>query len=147
MSLAAYRESRLFPQRNDPLDLLLRHFKRTAYLHRRRVGDVAVESFCQLDLVVRVQLRIVPRARQGDVCEAPIHELFGRVLQVHVDEYTVGRLPLAAMTGHRIALIQVWMRLNVEGGATAGIEPHVQLTRCVDLLNGPELTIRHVALG
>jgi hypothetical protein len=53
--------------------------------------DVAIQGGGELRLVVRVDLGVVPAARDGDVRQTLIHELLSGSLQVDVHEYPVGR--------------------------------------------------------
>jgi hypothetical protein len=77
--------------------------------------DVAIEGGGELCLIVGVDLGIVAAARDRDVRQTLIHELFSGSLQVDVHEDAVGRLSLAAVTRDGVAVVQVGVDADVEG--------------------------------
>jgi hypothetical protein len=93
-------------------------------------------------LVVRVDPRVVPAPRHRHIRQAPIDEVFAGTLRVHVHEHAAGRLPLAAVACHGIALVEMGMTVDLERDGSARIEAQLQMDARVHLLDGPELAIR-----
>lgn len=77
------------------------------------------------------------KARDRDVCQPPIHELFFCLFSVHVDENAVGSLSLAAVARHGIPVIEMRILLDVEGQTTPRIESKLQISVRVRFLDSP----------
>src|SRR5712692_9096021 len=90
--------------------------------------------------VIRVDLRVVPTTRDRHVREASIDARFSHSLCVDLQQHAVYGLPLAAVAGHRIAVVEMGMRVELEYDWTARIPTHVEMPPCVDLLEGPQFT-------
>ena len=74
---------------------------------------VAAEGLCELGFVVGIELNVVPAPRDRDVGQALIEELCSGAVGVDMYEHAVGGLPLAAVTRHRIAVVQMARRIGV----------------------------------
>ena len=59
---------------------------RVTDVQRGSPRDVTAERFGEVRFVVRIDLRIVPAAREGHVGEAPIDQLLPAGLSIDVDE-------------------------------------------------------------
>ena len=64
--------------------------------------------------LVRIDLRVVAGAGDGNVGQSAINEFLAGVLGVHVDEDAVGGLPLTAMARYRVAVVEMPVLIDVE---------------------------------
>ena len=78
------------------------------------VGDVAVKGLNEPALVVRVDLRIVAAAGEGDIGQALVDERLAGAIEVDMHQDTVGGLPLGAVARHGVAVVHVGMGAEIE---------------------------------
>jgi DNA polymerase III sliding clamp (beta) subunit (PCNA family) len=64
-------------------------------------------------------LRIVAATRHRNVSQATIDELLSALLGIHMDKHAVSSLSLAAVTRHRVAMIEMRILPNVERDRSA----------------------------
>src|SRR5580704_7323048 len=96
--------------------------------------------------VVRVELCIVAATRYGYVSQPAIHQFFSRLLSVHMHKHTVGCLTLAAVTRHRVTVIEMRMFLHIERNAAPGVNAELYVSARVHLFDSSQLAIRNVLL-
>ena len=103
MCLLRFRRD--LPLRRDGLLLLL------FWLHLRRMGaavrDIVPQRRAQFLAVVGEDLRVERATRDGDVGHAVVEQVLGSQLGIDVDQHPVGSLPLAGMTRHGVAVVEV----------------------------------------
>ena len=80
-------------------------------------------------------------ARHRDVGQATIDELLS-LFRVHMNEDAISCLPLAAVTRHRVAIIQMRILSNVKCDGVTGVETDSEVTTLVDLLDRAQLTAK-----
>ena len=68
-------------------------------------------------------------------------------LCVYVDQHSVGGGSLAAVAGHRIAVVEMRMFVDIEMGAPPGVLPNLEVTVGVDLFDGSELAVGNVLVA
>ncbi len=94
-------------------DLLLRRLDRLLLFVLRCVGalagDFVPQRGGQLLAVVGKELRIVRSARDGNIGHAIVEQVFCAQLRIHMHQHPLGGLPLAGVTGHGIAMIEMRM--------------------------------------
>ena len=73
------------------------------------LGHVTGEGGRELRLVVRVDLRVIPAARHGDIREPPVEHCRAESICVHMHDHAIGGLPLATVAGDSVAVIQMSM--------------------------------------
>jgi hypothetical protein len=78
------------------------------------VGHVAVKSLSEPALVVRVNLRIVAAAGEGDIGQALVDERLAGAIEVDMHQDTVGGLRLGAVAGDGVAVVHVGMGAEIE---------------------------------
>ena len=107
------------------------------------MGHIAAERMTQSLCVVREYLCIVRPARDGNIGEAVVEQVFRPECGVHVNEDTVGCLALAGMAGHGIAVIKMrWtVRTNFDRASAVHLEPQVSVV--ADVCDRPQFTVRH----
>ena len=81
----------------------------------------------KLAFVVCVDLGIAASARHRHICQTPIHQFFSCLLSVHMDEYPVGGLSLAAVARHCIAVVEMRILFDVECDCAARVEAHLRV--------------------
>src|SRR5947207_12610139 len=87
-------------------DLTLAERRSHHLLERRGMRVIASERGRKTRRVVREHLRVVTAPRERHVAESAVDELFTE-RGVDVDEHAIGGLPLAAVAGDGISVIQV----------------------------------------
>jgi hypothetical protein len=98
-----------------------------------------------LRCVIRIDVRIVPRARHGDVREPSINEGLSRAADVDVDQDAVGRVPLAAVAGDGVPVVEMVGLAGGERQMPSRIERQPEVSTWVDPLDRCELTIRDLS--
>ena len=68
---------------------------------------VATERTRELDLVVGVDSGVVLPSRHGDVRQPLVDQLLARTLRLDVHQDSACGLPLAAVTGHGVPVVQM----------------------------------------
>jgi hypothetical protein len=72
------------------------------------------ERRAELLTAICEELRVVCPARNGNVSDAVVEQVFGPQLGIYVDQHTVGGLSLAGMTCDRVAMIEAPMRRRIK---------------------------------
>ena len=108
-------------------------------------ANVAVQSFCKLGFVVRVDLRVVPALRHRDVRHSAVDQ-FLPSLGVHVDENAVGSLALTAVACHRVPVVEMGILSDIECYSAARVETNSEIAAGIDLFNGAQLTVSDTLL-
>src|SRR5438128_3727061 len=101
------------------------------------------QDAAQAETVTGVDPGIIACPRYSHVCQARVDEIPIRARAVDVDQDTVGRGSLGAVARERIAVVEMWMFANPECDRASYIETNSQIAPGVDLLDRPELTVRH----
>ena len=105
----------------------------------------------QLLVVVGKDLRVVCAARDGNVGHAVVEQVFGSQLGIGMDEYPVGGLALAAVTRHRVAVVEVRIpdRIKLDDTITLAASVHLQTHPPIldDAFEGPKLTVGQLQVG
>src|SRR6266516_2775136 len=101
------------------------------------------QDAAQAETVTGVDPGIIACPRHGHVCQARVDEIPIRARAVDVDQDTVGRGSLGAVARHCIAVVEMWMFADAECDRVSGVETDSQTAAGVDLLDRPELTVRH----
>src|SRR5260221_14461220 len=105
---------------------------------------IPAERLPETGPVVGVDLRVVSPPGDRDIREPAVNELLAERGGIHVQEHAICGLPLAAVTGHGIAVVEMSVCFEGERHRSTGIEPDSKLPVGVDMLEGTELAIRHV---
>ncbi len=102
------------------------------FLRRGSISELYCRSFAvfgtecggEATRVVRVNLRVVSRARDSDISKAAVDET-SRAVRVDVDENAPGRQPLSAVRRNGIAMIEGTEFFRIEGDGAAILAVHV----------------------
>ena len=93
--------------------------------------------------IVRINLRVIASARDGDIGHAAVEQILRAQLGVHVNQDAVGSLSLAGVAGHCIAMIEMRMlaRIEFDRAATVHLQAHPPVF--VDALDCSQLAVRN----
>ena len=91
------------------------------------VRNIMPERRAELLSAICEELRVVCPARNGNVSDAVVEQVFGPQLGIDVDQHTVGGLSLAGMTCDRAAMIEARMRRRIKLDCTVFWTASVQL--------------------
>ena len=87
------------------------------------VRNIMPERRAELLTAICEGLRVVCPARNGNVSDAVVEQVFGPQLGIDVNQHTVGGLSLAGMTCDRVAMIEVRMRRRIKLDYAASDKP------------------------
>jgi hypothetical protein len=116
---------------------------RLRLLDRGRVGHIAAEFMTQRCRVIRENLRVVCAARNGHVGHAAVEQVFCTQLGVHMDQYAVGGLALAGVTGDSVAVIEMHAAVWIEFDGAATVHPHINASVAADGLDDAKFSVCH----
>ena len=114
---------------------------RVSNLYSRGLGSVATQLLPKIGSVIRVELSVVACARDGDVAEAGVEQVWVDT-GIGVNEDPFGGEALGTVTGDGVAVVEMRMLVGVEFDLPAVIEADGQATLGVDRLDRG-----HVAIG
>src|SRR6202789_1780852 len=109
------------------------------------VRDIMSERSAQLLAAVCEELGVVGTTRNRDIRHAVVKQVFCSKFCVHVDKHPVGGLSLAGVTGHGVAVVEMWMlhRIKLNLAASVHLDGHTPFR---DALYGAQFTIRQLHL-
>src|SRR5207249_7233125 len=93
--------------------------------------------------VTGVDPGIIACPRHGHVCQARVEEIPVCPYAIYMNQHAVGRGSLSTVARHCIAVVEMWMLVDIERDSASGVEMSLQIALSVDLLDRPELTVRH----
>ena len=114
---------------------------RVSNFYSRSLGNVATQLLSKIGGVIGVDLGIVACARDRDVAEAGVEQVWVDT-GVGVNEDPFGGEALGTVTGDGVAVVEMRMRVGVEFDLAAVVEADGQATVGVDRLDRG-----HVAIG
>src|SRR6266480_194851 len=92
---------------------IVRVFSRRSLL-TGTTASFATAGLGTLDTVVGVDLRVVASTRHRHIRKPAIHKFLARLLRVHVHEYAVCGLSLAAVARHCVAVVKMRILIHLE---------------------------------
>src|SRR5262245_42985051 len=107
---------------------------------------VSAESTRELGLVVGIDPGIVLPTRHRDVRQPLVDQLFARALGVDMNQNASSSLPLAAVAGDRVPVVQMAALAWLERRRSTGVPLNVHARLPVDALDCAELAVRDAAL-
>src|SRR5208282_1703676 len=113
---------------------------RVRKLNSRTLGNLATQPLAKLGSVVGIDLSVEACARNGNVGEAGVEQVWVDA-GIAVNEDAFGGKALGAVTGNGVAVVEMTMLVGVEFDLAVVVEAGGQVTIGVDRLNRGHIPI------
>src|SRR5580704_13590634 len=114
--------------------------RRVRKLNSRTLGDLATQPLAKLGSVVGIDLSVEGCARDGNVGEAGVEQVWVDA-GIAVNEDAFGGKALGAVTGNGVAVVEMTMLVGAEFDLAVVVEADGQATVGVDRLNRGHIPI------
>jgi hypothetical protein len=111
------------------------------------VRNIAAQLVPQRFRVIRVHLHVELSARHRYIGHTAVDEFAWGLFRVHVDQYALCGLALAAVACHRITVIEMWMLPRIELDLAARVRAEFQIAVAIDPLDGRQRASSQVWSG